>query len=171
MDNNKIGTALRERWSLQIAEAVAHVHEKSIIHSNLSTTNVLVHQVDQTTNVILADFGGSKCQELDLNGMLLPDHPFFDPECDYKSKRLDVFSLGVLLYIINTGQYPFHKGPAPKDEERFIYGLRALALYKEGKFPDLQGVRFGEVISGCCVERRFATAGEVAVALKAEMQI
>lgn len=168
--NSKIEDALREKWSLQIAEAVAHVHEKNIIHSNLSTTNVLVHQVGQTTNILLADFGGSKCQELGIDGGLLPDHPFFDSKADINSKRLDVFSLGILLYIINTGQYPFHEGPAPQNEERFSYGLRTQALYNDGKFPDLLGVRFGEVISGCCVERRFATAGEVAAALKAEIQ-
>jgi hypothetical protein len=39
----KMDDALRQRWSLQIDEAVAHVHKKGIIHSNLSTTNVLVH--------------------------------------------------------------------------------------------------------------------------------
>jgi serine/threonine protein kinase len=42
-ENRKINDALRQKWCLQTAEAIAYVHEKGIIHSNLSTTNVLVN--------------------------------------------------------------------------------------------------------------------------------
>jgi serine/threonine protein kinase len=171
MDSGReISDTLRKDWSIQIAEALAYVHEKGIIHSNLSTTNVLVHETDQTTNLILADFGGSRCRDLDLDGQMLPDSPFFDSKSDFQTARLDVFSLGILLYIINTGRYPFHTGPAPKDEERFQYGCRVQQFFDDGKFPDLQGVQFGEVISGCCIERQFATAVEVVEALKAAMR-
>jgi serine/threonine protein kinase len=171
MDGEReISDTLRMDWSVQIAEALAYVHERGIIHSNLSTTNVLVHQTGQTTNLLLADFGGSRCRDLDLDGGMLPDPPFFDSKSDFKTKRLDVFSLGILLYIINTGQYPFHTGPAPQDEERFQYGCRVQKLFDDGKFPDLLGVQFGGVILGCCVKRQYATAGEVVEALKAEMQ-
>ncbi|KAH8707500.1 kinase-like domain-containing protein [Phaeosphaeriaceae sp. PMI808] len=169
IDSHEIDDALRRTWSLQIAEAVAYVHKKGIIHSNLSTANILVHQADQSINLLLADFGGSRCSDLSLDGGLAPDFPFYDPHSDINTERIDVFSLGILLYIINTGQYPFHEGPAPQDEERFEYGLRVRQLYEEGKFPDLRGVQFGEVISGCCVERRFPTAEEVVAALKVEM--
>ncbi|KAF1921826.1 kinase-like domain-containing protein [Ampelomyces quisqualis] len=172
MDKNKeIDDALREKWSLQITEALAHVHKKNVIHSNLGPTNVLVHQTgNQTASLLLADFGGSRCLPLGLDGQMLPNLPFHDPKSDYTSTRLDVFSLGVLLYLINAGQYPYHQGPAPQNEERFQYGRRVQALFKEGNFPDLSGVQFGAVISGCCVGRRFETAGEVVEALKLEIR-
>ncbi|KAH8723059.1 kinase-like domain-containing protein [Phaeosphaeriaceae sp. PMI808] len=113
-DDCNINEALRRKWSLQIAEAVSYVHEKGIIHSNLSTKNVLVHQAGQSTDLILADFGGSKCRDLGLDGHLLPDEPFFDLTLtDFASPKLDIFSLGIIIYIINTGRYPFHTRPGP----------------------------------------------------------
>lgn len=167
-DDSEIDDALRRKWSLQIAEAVAYVHEKGIIHSNLSTTNVLVHKAGQTANLILADFGGSRCCELGLDGNLIPDNPFSDPHLKtFDSPRVDVFSLGVVIYIIMTGHYPFHQGPAPQDEERFRYEDRVRTLFDRGEFPNLSGVPFGDVIAGCCCERRFETAKEVVVALDA----
>jgi serine/threonine protein kinase len=51
-------------WCIQLAKSVAYVHEHGIVHSNLSTTNVLVHRTGQTTRLILADFGGSRCSDL-----------------------------------------------------------------------------------------------------------
>jgi serine/threonine protein kinase len=167
-----IEDTLRRKWSLQIAKAVAYVHEKGIVHSNISTTNVLVHRTGETTDLILADFGGSRCLELKLDGLLIPDDPFFDPRLkmsEWKLPKLDVFSLGILIYIIMTGHYPFHQGPAPQDEERFVYGDRVRKLFNKGEFPDLSGLPFGEVIAGCCCERRFTTAKEVVQALEAEI--
>lgn len=170
-DYGEIDDALRTKWSLQIAEAVAYIHEKGIIHSNLSTTNVLVHRTGQTTDLILADFGGSRCLELDLDGELLSDDPFMDPQlANLKLPKLDVFSLGVVIYIIMTDQYPFHQGPAPLAEERFIYGDRVLKLFDEGKFSTLSSVKFGSVIAGCYSERLFETTKEVVNVLEAEMR-
>jgi len=168
-NNSNINNALRRKWSIQIAEAVAYVHQKGIIHSNLSTANVLVHQTSQSPDLILADFGGSRCLELDLDGQLLPDDLYFDPHLTtFNSPKVDVFSLGVVIYIIMTGQYPFHEGPGP--QEGFEYGDRVQALYTQGKFPDLSSVPFGGVIAGCCCERRFETAKGVVVAIEEEMQ-
>jgi serine/threonine protein kinase len=100
-----IDNALRRKWSLQIAEAVAYVHMNSIIHSNLSTANILVHQTSQTPDLLLADFRGSNCTKLGLNGQLVPDDPYFDPQLtDFNSPKVDVFSLGIVIYIIMTGQ-------------------------------------------------------------------
>jgi serine/threonine protein kinase len=157
---------LRKKWSLQAAEALAHVHKKGIVHRNICPNNFLVHE----RSLLLADFGGSSCCELDLNGHLLPDPPFFDPHLtDFNTPKVDVFSLGVLLYIINTGQYPFHQGPVPQDRKRFEYENYVEALMKQNEFPSLSGVQFKDVIAGCCCERRFESAEEVVVALEAEM--
>jgi serine/threonine protein kinase len=166
-----ISNALRREWSFQLATAVAYVHSKGIIHSNLSTTNVLVHQAGQTTRLILADFGGSQCRELNLNGGLVPDTPFRAPQStEFDSPKMDVFSLGVMMYIIATGHYPFHQGPAPQGEERYAYEHRVQEQLDQGEFPDLSDVQFGEIIAGCCLEGQFATAGEVLKALEAEMR-
>jgi serine/threonine protein kinase len=157
---------LRTKWSLQAAKALAYVHKNGIVHRNFCPNNLLVHGSD----LLLADFGGSSCRELDLNGHLLPDPPFFDPHLtDFNTPKVDVFSLGILLYIINTGQYPFHQGPVAQDRGRFEYEDYVEARLKRDEFPSLSGVQFKDVISGCCCERRFESAEEVVVALEAEM--
>jgi pentatricopeptide repeat protein len=165
-----INDTLRKKWSFQLANAIAYIHGSGVIHMNLSTTNVLLHQTDQTIDAILADFGASRCPTLGLYGALLPDDPYFDPQLrpvDFDSPKVDVFSLGVIIYIIMTGHYPFEERPAPEGEKMYVYGARVQKLYKDGKFPDLSCVLFGDVIAGCCCERRFQTAKEVVEAMEA----
>lgn len=169
-EDNKIDIATRKRWSLQLAQAVAYIHKIGIVHNNLSTTNVLLHRENQAIDVILADFGGSRWLELDVVGNLMPDDPYLDPQLtEFSSPRVDVFSLGIIIYIIITGCYPFHGRPAPENEEIYEYGERVQNLYREGQFPDLSNVAFGNVIAGCCCERRFETAKDVVVALEKEL--
>ncbi|KAL5411208.1 hypothetical protein PMIN04_010330 [Paraphaeosphaeria minitans] len=170
--NCTIDNALREQWSLQVAQAVEYVHGKGIIHSNLSTTNVLVHRAGTVPELLLADFGGSRCEALDVFGELLPDDPFSDPwltDSQFKLPKLDLYSLGVVIYIIMTGHQPFHDGPAPQGEERLDYMDRVRELYERGQFPDLTDVPFAGIIQGCCVERRFNTAKDVVLAIELEM--
>jgi serine/threonine protein kinase len=127
----------RQKWCLQLAETLAHVHEHGIVHSNLSPSNVLVHNDGETTSLVLADFGGSRCRDLGVDGNFLPDPPFRDPkymESDVNSPRLDVFGLGMLIYIIGTGHYPFHEGPMPRDTQRWVYEDSVDALLAEGEF-------------------------------------
>jgi serine/threonine protein kinase len=163
--NAGIDNTLRKRWSVQAAEGLAHVHETGIIHSNVSTTNYLLHRTEQAAPDVLL---GARCAELGLDGGLLPDDPFGDPHvADFESPKLDVFGLGVVINIIVTGHYPFHTGIAPQNEERFVYGDRVRALYEQGQFPSLTDVTFGDTIAGCCCERRFRTAREVVAALNA----
>ncbi|KAH8724535.1 kinase-like domain-containing protein [Phaeosphaeriaceae sp. PMI808] len=170
INSNEVDNTLRRIWSLQITEAVAYIHKKGIIHMNLSTTNVLVHRDNQTIDLLLADLSGSCCPELGLDGGLSPDFPYYDLKTiEYQSERVDVFSLSVLLYIINTGYFPFCNSLAPqRPTELYRFGLRLQARYKEDGFPDLSNVPFGRVILGFCVERQFETAVDVLVALKTE---
>ncbi|KAF1961312.1 hypothetical protein CC80DRAFT_577670 [Byssothecium circinans] len=89
-----------------VAQAVEYIHEKGIIHSNLGTTNVLVHRAGRIPELLLADFGGARCEALDVFGELLPDDPFSDPWMtgdQLKSPKLDLYSLSIVIYIIMTG--------------------------------------------------------------------
>jgi hypothetical protein len=99
-----------------------------------------------------------------------PDDPFSDP-ClfDYKSPKVDVFSLDIVIYVIMTGHYHFCNVPAPCGEERFVCGDRVRALFEKGEFLELSGVELGHVIARCCQERSFDTAKEVVEAIEMEM--
>ena len=77
--NASMDIPLRKKWCQQAAESIAFLHENGVIHSDLRPDNFLIHATTKTSlDLWLCDFGGSTCEELDLDGGHLPDDPFFD---------------------------------------------------------------------------------------------
>ncbi|GBC04676.1 hypothetical protein RclHR1_05800003 [Rhizophagus clarus] len=106
--------------ALQLACAILCLHDKEIIHCNLHSKNVLVHQ-----NIIkLADFGLSKRIEessnLQPSTKLFEMIPYTDPKNfgnqNYElNKKSDIYSIGVLLWEISSGKPPFYTEGKPYD--------------------------------------------------------
>ncbi|XP_036092824.1 serine/threonine-protein kinase MARK2-like [Rousettus aegyptiacus] len=97
-----------QRMFRQLISAVHYCHQKDIIHRDLKAENVLL---DAELNVKLADFGLSSTyvgrKMYTVRGSL----PYLAPEvflseC-YDGPGADVWSLGVILYEIVTGKWPF----------------------------------------------------------------
>jgi serine/threonine protein kinase len=114
-----------------------------------------------------------------LDGQLVPDVPYLDPLLvpwltkalvDFQSPKVDIYSSGIVVYIIVTGYYPFHQGPASREGEKNAYAARVRQMFHRGEFSDLSGVPFGGVIAGCCCNRRFGTAKEVVEAIENEIR-
>ncbi|CAB4382272.1 unnamed protein product [Rhizophagus irregularis] len=104
--NNKFNMAL------QLACAILCLHDEGIIHRDLHSKNVLVHQ-----NIVkLADFGLSKRIEESSNPTstkLFGVIPYIDPKSfsnqDYKlNKKSDIYIIGVLLWEITSSNPPFY---------------------------------------------------------------
>ncbi|KIV97856.1 hypothetical protein PV10_01560 [Exophiala mesophila] len=180
-NNPTIDTALRWKWSLQAAEAIAYLHEKGVIHSDLRPENYLVHatveprdDVDPSPSLDLwlCDFGGSVCEELGLDGGHLPDDPFFDHRKPWVSTReTDIFSLGSVFFNILTGYWPYREGPPPKSMEGIIaYEKEVNELFTASKFPDVSKSSGGNVIKGCW-DYRYQTAQDVVEAIKREIAV
>jgi serine/threonine-protein kinase len=113
-----LGVPQRLRLILQVAEAVAHAHARLIVHRDLKPSNILVTPEGE---VRLLDFGVAKLLEDDsarspaltqlMGRAVTPDYA--SPE-QVAGKPVgvatDVYSLGVVLYELLTGQRPYRLG-------------------------------------------------------------
>jgi eukaryotic-like serine/threonine-protein kinase len=110
-DRRKLGIEARLRLFLQICQAVDHAHRALILHRDLKPSNILV-TADGV--VKLLDFGTAALMAEDSSvtvtraRMLTPRYA--SPE-QLRGERPgvtgDVFSLGVILYELLTGAWPF----------------------------------------------------------------
>ncbi|UZO10568.1 uncharacterized protein OCT59_002148 [Rhizophagus irregularis] len=95
--------------ALQLASAVACIHECNIIHCDLHADNVFIHQ----KKIKLADFGLSKkIAASSINLKIFGSIPYTDPkrlgDNNYKlNKKSDVYGVGVLMWQISSGYQPF----------------------------------------------------------------
>jgi serine/threonine-protein kinase len=153
----------------QIASGLAAAHEQGIVHRDIKPQNILLDD-DGTAKV--TDFGISRAiflSTMTRTGALMGSPAYMAPEqwegrADHRS---DIYSLGILLYQLVTGEVPFesqesplHLGSMHRDDPLPVERLRELDL------PD----RLVRVIEGCTAkdpDERFQSAGAVAEALGA----
>ena len=119
----------RLRLFLQLADAVAHAHRNLLVHRDLKPSNVLVTADGQ---VKLLDFGIAKALDplegaaasLTQSGERPYTPHYASPEQvrgEPVSTATDVYSLGVLLYVMLTGQRPYGRGATtPLDAARAV---------------------------------------------------
>jgi len=99
----------------QICDVIstAHKHPKKIIHRDITPQNIMLTKVgDKDDFVKVLDFGIVKLRTHDnvsLTGSIVGTPPYMAPEqwrgeCD---ERTDIYSLGVIMYEMLTGNPPF----------------------------------------------------------------
>ena len=93
----------------QICSALQHAHSQGIIHRDIKPENVLL---DQDGNARLMDFGiaRSAASRLTQQGTLIGTIHYIAPEQalgEDIDQRVDLYSLGVMLYELVTGELPF----------------------------------------------------------------
>ena len=119
-DDNKLTTRERLELFVQVCHAVQHAHQKGIIHRDLKPSNILVTMFDGKPVPKVIDFGIAKAANQALTqrtlytqtGALIGTPEYMSPEQAQTSgldvdTRTDIYSLGVILYELLTGELPF----------------------------------------------------------------
>ena len=101
------------RLLLPVADALAFAHSKGVIHRDVKPGNILLSETGQ---LMLSDFGVAKMidseetQGLTATGAAIGTPEYMAPEQALGKKidhRVDIYSLGVILYELVTGRRPF----------------------------------------------------------------
>jgi serine/threonine protein kinase/Tol biopolymer transport system component len=163
------------RYGEQIAAALAHAHERGVIHRDLKTANVAVGAGGAAK---ILDFGlahrtttraaeeTTQANAMADPGVLIGTLAYVAPEVllgHGADARTDIWALGVVLYELATGQLPF-QGRSEYDLTAAI--LRSPALPFPAHVPPI----LCAIILRCLAKepaQRYQRAGEVRAALEA----
>ena len=99
----------------QLIAGIEHMHSKGIVHRDIKPENILL---DEKLNFKLTDFGFSTFEETSSHKQGTPS--YMAPEIFYSSKFLikptDIFSLGIVLFIMIKGAPPFEYATQNKNQ-------------------------------------------------------
>ena len=96
----------------QIYEGVQFIHENEVIHRDLKPNNILFLDKEKT-QVVIIDFGISGISNCYIKEVIKAGtFKFLSPEILFRenfdsSPKIDIWALGVILYLMNFKQYPF----------------------------------------------------------------
>ncbi|CAH1796976.1 unnamed protein product, partial [Owenia fusiformis] len=115
----------------QIVAAVAYCHSHHVVHRDLKAENLLL---DQNLNIKIADFGFSN--EFVPGSPLKTwcgSPPYAAPELfeglEYDAPKVDIWSLGVVLYVLVCGALPFDGSTLQSLKTRVVNGKFRIPFY------------------------------------------
>lgn len=137
----------------QICAALQYAHARGVVHRDIKPENILIASDGQ---VKIADFGIAKIVEpgpmnLDKTGgrERLGTPYYMAPEQAEKpgtvDHRADIFSLGVVIYEMLTGELPLGKFPPPSRKVQVDVRLDEIVLRALEKEPELRYQSAGQV--------------------------
>jgi len=108
----------------KIVAAIDYLHKQNIAHRDLKPENLLVKSIEDDTEVKIADFGLSKIIDKDKMMQTACGTPgYFAPEvlnAEGYDKEVDMWSVGVITYILLCGFPPFYSESVPEVFEQIM---------------------------------------------------
>ena len=164
----------RVRVVAEVADALAHAHERGVIHRDVKPANILL---TETLSAKVTDFGIGKLvtgdTDLTSTGQMVGSPAYMSPEQIRGEKldvRSDIFSLGVVLFQALTFKKPF---PA-ETLTSLVYQI----LHEEPPDPATLMAdvppEMGEIVRACLSkkrESRYADAAVLAEDLRAALGV
>jgi len=95
----------------QVLSAVAYMHEEGVVHRDLKPENLLYYSPDVESKIMISDFGLSKMEESGVMATACGTPGYVAPEVLAQKpygKAVDVWSIGVISYILLCGYPPFY---------------------------------------------------------------
>jgi len=163
-DRHKLTVENRLRLYQQVCLAVHHAHQKGIIHRDIKPSNILVSAENDQAIPKIIDFGVAKAISQPLtertlfteDSRLLGTPEYMSPEqADMSNEdidtRSDIYSLGVLLYVLLAGILPY-------DSKTFREGgvehIRRIIRETDPKTPSTRLVKLGAKATKLAENRR-----------------
>lgn len=153
VDKGKLSEPQSCNYFLQILSAVEYLHEHNIVHRDLKAENLLLTEDNKTIKI--ADFGFANYYKHDKPlSTWCGSPPYAAPELfkglQYVGPPVDIWSLGVILYVMVCGSLPF-------DGHNLVY-LKSRVLSGKYRIPFFMSTECEGLIRGMLrldPERRF----------------
>jgi hypothetical protein len=165
MANDEVRRLLRE-----VAGALAYAHARGVVHRDIKPENILIER--ESGRAMVTDFGIARAAEgdakLTVTGVAIGTPAYMSPEQALGEReadgRSDVYSLGVVGYLMLTGELPFKASNTPSMMMKHLTErLRPVREVRSDAPADIAAVI--EHALQKKPEDRFSSAAEMAAAL------
>jgi serine/threonine protein kinase len=136
-----------------VCDALQYAHDNGIVHRDIKPENILV---DKQGRIKIADFGLAKMLDRDGNQNMLTHTNYVMGTAHYMAPeqlekplevdhRADIYSLGVVIYELLTGELPIGRFALPSQKAQLDVRLDEIVLHTLEKEPSLRYQRVDQV--------------------------